>query len=129
MYYFNTNLYLTCGHAAQETDPISNYHCSQRRAQTFLDMLDVNRTDNNTLHEVRPADLPSPPATPPPSACNERLTHPLHTFQINALCPPCQEARGVRLEQFDMQMRDDLERRILMRSAEKNHRGADFGQR
>jgi hypothetical protein len=37
--------------------------------------------------------------------------------------------RDIRLEQFDMKMRDDLERRIVMRSAERNRRGADFGQR
>ena len=73
--------------------------------------------------------LPSPPTTPPPAAvCRQIKAHPLHTFTINSLCPVCQEERDARVQAFELHMRDNLERRILNRSAKRDKRISHFAK-
>ena len=123
MCYHTTYLFLTCGHAALSSNPIS--HCAQQGAQTIP--RHSEREEAPTNAEIL---LPSPPATPtPPTDCRQKLTHPLHTFRIKSLCPNCQEERDARIEAFEAQMREDLEQRIQTRSAERNERGSEFGRR
>src|SRR6202012_4681171 len=106
-----------------------------RGAQTTREHSDGRRSMEDVMSpqskgpQAQPSSLPSPRATPPPHAeCQQKLTHPLHTFRLKTLCSNCREARDARIETFEAQMRQDLEQRILTRSA-RNTGGSVFGRR
>jgi hypothetical protein len=133
MCYYTASFFLECGHVELSSSPIADSRCSRRDAQAVHP--DRKRGIKNVkgLHpkesHAEPS-LPSPPATPPPiTGCPRKLIHPLHTFRVKSLCPDCQEERDARVEAFEVIMRDDLEQRILARSAECNERGTEFGRR
>lgn len=108
MCYYKTYLYLTCGHVSLSRDPVHRSQCpNQRRRST----------------------ISNPSTLPPPSLCTDTLHHPLHTFGMDKLCPPCQDDRDARLESFGAYMREEFEKRILARSAERNERGCSRAER
>jgi len=49
--------------------------------------------------------------------CTEKMTHPLHTYRINALCLSCVRAREQRLARFEVvAIRDTVDRRFGLES-------------
>ncbi|ETI20172.1 hypothetical protein G647_08206 [Cladophialophora carrionii CBS 160.54] len=134
MCYYHASLFLVCGHLELSGNPIADCRCSHRDAQAIHPDHKEERKNVESYHPKKSqeghASLPSPPATPPPvTDCQRNLIHPLHTFRVKSLCPECQEERDARIEAFEIQMREDLERRILARSAEWNERGTEVGRR
>ncbi|KAJ9603218.1 hypothetical protein H2200_012513 [Cladophialophora chaetospira] len=129
MCYHTTYLFLACGHAALG-NPIPDSHCLRQDAQTIRRHSEHEDRQQQQPSQTEGNSLPSPPTTPqPPTECREKLMHPLHTFRLKTLCPSCQEERDARIEAFDAHTREDVEQRILTRSAERNERGSDFGRR
>lgn len=128
MCYHTTYLFLSCGHAGLG-NPIPDSQCSQQDARSIRHSKPGVCARQPDSQEVQ-TSLPSPPTTPPPPrTCREKLTHPMHTFRIKSLCSSCQEERDARVEAFEAYMRDNLEQRILTRSAERNDQGWDSGRR
>ncbi|EXJ54724.1 hypothetical protein A1O7_10065 [Cladophialophora yegresii CBS 114405] len=135
MCYYNASLFLVCGHLELSDVPIADCRCPHRDAQAIHPDHKEGAKNVGGYHQPKKsqeghASLPSPPATPPPiTDCQRTSIHPLHTFRVKSLCPECQEERDARIEAFENQMREDLERRILARSAEWNERGTEVGRR
>lgn len=104
MCYYNTYFFLGCGHISYSDRPVPKSHCP----------ILASAAD----------DLPAQPT------CTDRFNHPLHTFGIETLCPACKDERDARVDFFTAQVGEDLEGRILSRSAERNERGgSEHGKR
>ncbi len=104
MCYYNTYIFLGCGHISFSDKPVTNSQCPNR-------------------------SLSVTPAEPSVPSCTEKLNHPLHTFGIDNLCAACQDERDARVEFFRVHIGDDIEKRIMVRSAERNERGQERGRR
>jgi hypothetical protein len=106
MCYYNTYIFLGCGHISFSDKPVTNSRCPNRSLSV--------------------AGCSAEPSVP---SCTEKLNHPLHTFGIDNLCAACQDERDARVEFFQIHAGDDIEKRIMVRSAERNERGQERGRR
>ncbi|KAI1613344.1 hypothetical protein EDD36DRAFT_262805 [Exophiala viscosa] len=102
MCYYNTYFFLGCGHVSYSSKPVARSRCPSLASAAGL-------------------------ATPP--TCTDRFNHPLHTFGIDKLCPACKDERDARVDLFTAHIGDDIEGRILTKSAERNERGSDGRRR
>lgn len=108
MCYYQTYIFLGCGHAVFSNKPITNSRCP-----------------NSKQSSLQGASSSSPP----PEICTEKLSHPLRTIAIDNLCEVCRSERDARVEYFQGHVGVDSERRIMMRSAERNERSSERGWR
>ncbi|KIW41045.1 uncharacterized protein PV06_06642 [Exophiala oligosperma] len=107
MCYYQTYIFLGCGHAVFSSKPIANSGCL------------------NGAHSM----MQGGPSSSLTEICTEKLSHPLRTIAIDRLCEVCRSERDARVAYFQQHVGGDSERRIMTRSAGRNERGSERGRR
>ncbi|EHY60884.1 uncharacterized protein HMPREF1120_08828 [Exophiala dermatitidis NIH/UT8656] len=96
---------------------------AETEAETARETETAGRARDAEAAETEPA-----PAAP----CTQRLRHPLHTININDLCPECQNSRAARIELVEIHHHatsKDTVHRISTRASERNSRSFEHGRR
>jgi hypothetical protein len=138
MCYYTAYVYTVCGHVTISEFPVQNSPCSKRLLVHGSSQRPKSLPpDTSRLAEsierplsVIPAVTPPPSEAKPPSDCDEKLVHAMHTLSIERLCASCITEREARFALFQTRMRDDMGQRISTRLTSINNgagwRGRQF---